>query len=304
MPEDMLDDISATGGGGEGADPAWAAHDHYRLLSLPLELRSVDAGFAEAARWHLAPFQRIRAEPESRSIDVLPSDGTGRAGPALLYVRDGLTASAGSPSEILEYALWDIYSLVPQWCRDFLFLHAGVVASNGQALMLPAARDTGKSTLVAALLEAGCSYLSDEFGAIDPVTGQVYPLEKRISLDQRSLRFFTGLEDRLEDRRGGSEHLRQRYVRPEDLDATVAGPAVPRWLVFPTGDREGAPRLLPLPRAEAVNRLAACSFNLYRYGERGVVLLSRLAEAAEAFQLDGGTPPERAALLSRRLMAG
>jgi hypothetical protein len=48
--------------------------------------------------------------------------------------------------------------------------------------------------------------------------------------------------------------------------------------------------------------MAESSFNLYRYGERGVVLLSRIAAGAPAFELRGGTPADRADLISDRLV--
>jgi hypothetical protein len=46
-------------------------------------------------------------------------------------------------------------------------VHAGVVAWNGRALMLPGASHSGKSTLVAALVVAGAEYYSDEYAVID-----------------------------------------------------------------------------------------------------------------------------------------
>lgn len=156
--------------------------------------------------------------------------------------------------------------------------------------------DAGKSSLVLALLQAGFDYLSDEVGALDPVTQRAYPFEKRITVSPTAMRFFPGLEERLQDRQGLSAELRDRYVRPEDVGRTVAGPAPVRGIVFVSSDWEGPPRLEPIPRSEAVARMAAASFNLYRYGERGVVLLSRVAAQAPAFELRGGTPPERAAL--------
>ncbi len=72
-------------------------------------------------------------------------------------------------------------------------------------------------------------------------------------------------------------------------------------LVFLTSDWEGRPRLTEISPADAVSRLAASCFNLFRYGERGVVLLSRVAEGARSFELRGGTPLERAALIGDRL---
>src|SRR5581483_1001800 len=43
-----------------------------------------------------------------------------------------------------------------------VFVHAGVVAWRGRALVIPGPSNSGKSTLVAALVAAGAAYYSDE----------------------------------------------------------------------------------------------------------------------------------------------
>jgi hypothetical protein len=221
--------------------------------------------------------------------------------PIYSYFRDDLrVARSPHPAVLLAYAVGDIQASVPQKASDYLFLHAGAVAAEGDALLIPAPTGGGKSTLTAALLNTGFGYLSDDLAAIDPVTSRIHPFEKRIKLNHQTVSFFPGLEDRLDDRSGLPASHDERYVRPEDLGSGVVGPARGRWLVFPTPNREGPPRLVPIPRAEAVERMTANAHNLLRYAERGVILLSRVAGEAEAFRLDGGTPPARAELLAER----
>ena len=58
---------------------------------------------------------------------------------------------------------------------DLLWIHAGVVAFAGRALVLAAPAGQGKSTMVGELLEWGCTYLSDEVAPIDPVKRAVLP---------------------------------------------------------------------------------------------------------------------------------
>jgi hypothetical protein len=214
------------------------------------------------------------------------------------YLRDGHLGATGSLQLLLRLAISDIYQFVGHTTSDYLLLHAGSVARAGNALLLPAEPDAGKSTLVAALLSSGFEYLSDEFGAIDPITGRAHPVQKRIALDQDALRFFPGLDRRLTDQVGLSETLFQRYVRPEDVSAQVAQPARTRWVVFPSADWEGRPRLRPLTKAATAQKMAEKGFNLYRLGEEGVLLLTEVAGEADSFALDGGTPVERASLLS------
>lgn len=261
----------------------------------------MDEGFAAALRWHLAPFRRETPETQAFPVDLYVAEKDEAVSPPIysLFVRNDLHFRSPDLAEITAHAVWDVHQLVPQSARDFLFLHAGAVARDGAALLLPARMDSGKSSLVTALLRAGWGYLSDELGPLDPVTGRTYPFPKLISLDEASLAFFPGLADRLEDR--DASPLPERYVRAEDAGAAVAQPTPARWIVFPTPDWSGEARLEPLTSAQAVEKMADTCFNLYRYGERGVVLLSRTAAAAQAFELRGGTPSERAALLTEEL---
>jgi len=293
----------------EGSPSRWSVIDHYRFLSHPMTVRSLDERWSEALRWHLRPFYREDAGPVAGTIvEVWPrvadeSDwdtGSWRLAGELVYAHDGIEARVAARGSVLEYALWDVNATVPRTVRDFLFAHAGSVARDGRGLLLVAQMDAGKSTLVTALLAAGFGYLSDELGAIDPVTRRAYPYEKYISLDPSALRYFPGLEERLEDRNGVSSELSQRYVRPQDLDASISGPVPIAWVVFLDGI-EGPVRLRRLTHAEAVPRLVAQCFNLATFQDPGVVLLTRVAAEAEVYVLEGGTPTERATLLSQEL---
>jgi hypothetical protein len=64
---------------------------------------------------------------------------------------------------------------------DFVFIHAGVVGIGGRAVVLPALSFSGKTTLVAALVQAGATYYSDEFAVLDEA-GLVHPYARRLSL--------------------------------------------------------------------------------------------------------------------------
>lgn len=65
--------------------------------------------------------------------------------------------------------------------REWTFVHAGVVASKGRAVMIPGLSFSGKSTLVKALIEAGATYYSDEYAVLDG-EGRVHPYARRLSI--------------------------------------------------------------------------------------------------------------------------
>jgi hypothetical protein len=62
-----------------------------------------------------------------------------------------------------------------------IFVHAGVVARDGRAMVIPGESFSGKTTLVRALVEAGAEYYSDEYAVLDP-DGQVHPYARRLSI--------------------------------------------------------------------------------------------------------------------------
>ena len=64
---------------------------------------------------------------------------------------------------------------------DRIAVHAGAVAVGGRAIVLPGSSMAGKSTLVAALLELGATYFSDEFALLDE-QGLVWPYPRPMTM--------------------------------------------------------------------------------------------------------------------------
>jgi hypothetical protein len=81
----------------------------------------------------------------------------------------------------------DLQSAMARRAARWTFVHAGVVAIDGRALLLPGRSHAGKSTLVAALIEAGAGYCSDEFAVIDSA-GRVHPYSRPLALRSPSRR--------------------------------------------------------------------------------------------------------------------
>ena len=64
---------------------------------------------------------------------------------------------------------------------EHIFIEAGAVARNGRALLLPGKALSGKTTLVAALVRAGCVYYSDQYALLDE-RGRLHPYARPLSL--------------------------------------------------------------------------------------------------------------------------
>ena len=84
-----------------------------------------------------------------------------------------------------DYALIMLESQIQGYialnATEFVFIHAGVVADGGRAIVIPGMSFSGKTTLVRALVDAGAVYYSDEFAAFDE-TGRVVPYAKRLTV--------------------------------------------------------------------------------------------------------------------------
>lgn len=72
---------------------------------------------------------------------------------------------------------------VAEHAPEYVFLHAGVVAWEDRALLLPGVSHAGKSTLVAELVRSGATYYSDEFALLD-LDGRVHPFTRDIRMRQ------------------------------------------------------------------------------------------------------------------------
>jgi len=70
---------------------------------------------------------------------------------------------------------------VARLARPEVFVHAGVVAVGGRAIVVPGRSGTGKTTLVRALVDAGATYYSDEYAVLAP-DGRVRPYARRPSV--------------------------------------------------------------------------------------------------------------------------
>jgi hypothetical protein len=99
----------------------------------------------------------------------------------LLYANTLRLARTLDQEQALQVLESDVQLFVAEHARRRLFVHAGVVAWNGGAIVIPGASFSGKSTLVAALVRAGATYYSDEYAVFD-ARGRVHAYPRPLSL--------------------------------------------------------------------------------------------------------------------------
>ena len=165
---------------------------------------------------------------------------------------------------------------------DHVFVHAGVVGVGERAIVLPGRSFAGKTTLVAALVQAGAEYWSDEYAVLD-ADGLVHPYPKPLSM-------------RIDDTRATDE-------RPiESLGGRAGDRPLPVAVIAFTTYRPGvafAPR--PCTTGEGAIKLLEHSIAARSRPEQ--VLAAARNAATEAIILEGGrgdADEAASALLSRQ----
>jgi hypothetical protein len=119
-----------------------------------------------------------------------------------------------------------------------VFIRAGVVGWRGRAIVVVGPPQSGRSTLVAALLRAGGTYYSDHYAVLDS-DGLVYPYARPLWLST------------------GAFVNPVRY-RPEELGARTGTQALAvGTVVFASYRARTQPRFMPLGRSAVIGELMA-----------------------------------------------
>jgi hypothetical protein len=91
--------------------------------------------------------------------------------------------------DIFEALDSDIRLQIGILAKHQLFVHAGVVSWQNQAIVIPGRSFSGKTTLVKAFVKAGATYYSDEYAVLD-IEGRVYPYPRPLSIRQQGRRNY------------------------------------------------------------------------------------------------------------------
>jgi hypothetical protein len=165
--------------------------EHRWVSGLAFEAYGVRAGVRTNAPGLLSMVRRqlpLGSKPATTNfVERLYSIVISRAGARsakqfhYLYEDDRKIARAKDLKNLFDSLESNLRLYVAEMTRRRVFVHAGVVAVGGQAIIIPARSMGGKSTLTAAFVEAGATYYSDEYAVLDS-RGRVHPYAKPISI--------------------------------------------------------------------------------------------------------------------------
>lgn len=189
------------------------------------------------------------------------------------------------------------FGILNEMCLDNyagLTVHAGVIAQGSCAVVVPGSSGTGKSTLVAACVAAGFSYVSDEALCIDSRGSKVVAYPRPILLSDDSIRLL-GLSGA-----AASSDDDKTPLSPADLEGrTSTGPLHVAHVVVPV--RGESLVLEALPTNEVVPVLLANSFNRHLDPSAAFNLIATTTASCRAWRLGYRNALDAAALIRRAL---
>jgi hypothetical protein len=185
---------------------------------------------------------------------------------------------------ILERLEADLQLYVAERAVRRIFVHAGVVAWGGKAILLPGQTMTGKTTLVEELLRLGATYYSDEYAVLSEA-GRVYPFARPLAVRRKRARHA------IAERHDASEYGAEVGTKP-----------LPVGLVVMTQFKPGVTfRPRPLAEGKAVLALLENTVPARRRPRKSFQTLKRVVAQAPVLKGSRGDVRAAAEAILRRL---
>jgi hypothetical protein len=142
--------------------------------------------------------------------------GLDDSGRCSIYVNGRRNMRGINRSRAVERVLHDLNLAAISHTRGSILLHAGAVELEGRVVVIAGVSGQGKSTLTAALVRSGFSYVTDELVIIDPSTGFVRPYLKPLDLGAESMKMLDlDLDDEFV--------IDKKHVVPSEVGAVSTG---------------------------------------------------------------------------------
>jgi hypothetical protein len=269
-----------------------------RVLGPADVIAALRALFPTPPAWTVARGTEI-AEAEGVPVFAVARQPDGSA---VVHIEGhgGARARIEVGAELLATLEWAIASVAVEVLGEgYLLLHAGVVARNGGAILLPGGSGSGKSTLTAGLAGAGFLLGSDEVAVLDPLTLEVLPFLRGICVKEGSraplASTYPALLTDVPHHRFGGEEVWYLCPSPESW---LPAPTPVRSIVVPRYAKGAETRLEPLSRSATLQILLQQSFSVPKHGSFGIGTLTDLLQNVDCYRLTLGSLDEAIHLLT------
>ena len=215
-----------------------------------------------------APEENPGSAPHAHFDFVEARSADGR--PLFVVAEDSAAVFASSDVRVAARALEShVHLQVAALTDQAVFVHAGVVAWRGRALILPGPSHSGKSSLVASLISAGATYYSDEYAVID-LEGRIRPFPRRLRL------------------RNGVGQEWQASPVPSRQNGEVLAPLQAAWIMNVRYRPDAAWDPKQLTPGQALLALLENTVAVRRQSELTLKTLGRIVESASGWQSERG----------------
>jgi len=272
----------------------WKGEEYFRMLSCYFSVRWNFPQAQEMVRrtlWHLI----VERDPDEHAFYAMPGlppqysivKRRTPVGQFHVVVEDKLVATNRQLGFVIGQLLWHVNGQALRRSGDFLIIHAGAVCSpQVEGVLMPATTGSGKTTLTTGLVRAGFSYLSDEAGCIDPVSGMLYPYPRPLSFKLGNDLVFPDL---YEGDNGWGKNWGERHISPTEMGPfPIGGPCPIRYVIAPKYVKGIRTELTPLSHVDGAMELLGNAFNLSLYGRRALPVVAGVVRRAKSYRLVSG----------------
>lgn len=209
--------------------------------------------------------------------------------------------AAGDPATAVGHLLWDLNRRVIEHAGPrHLLLHAAAAGRHDRVVVLPAASEAGKSTLVAGLVDAGLRYVTDEAVAVGLADLLVHPYPKPIDIDPGSWPVLAHLASPDPDL--ARFETDQWHLAPTAVGTgTVASAAPAGLVVLPSYRPAATTALTPMSRREALVSMAEEAFNFHDHGAEALAALATVVRRCRCYRLSVADLGQACALVLKAL---
>ncbi|MFL6212738.1 MAG: hypothetical protein ACJ74J_02470 [Blastocatellia bacterium] len=165
---------------------SWAEGVTILAYGVRFGIRANRRGIIEQYLKALPPSWRLAGSPKvERMYSIIAGgEGRGRRPSHVVYADGECIARVPRFEQAADSFESNVQLYVAEMSPRRVFVHAGVVGWRGQAIVIPGRSFSGKTTLTAALVKAGCVYYSDEYAVLDPL-GRVRPYARLLGIRER-----------------------------------------------------------------------------------------------------------------------
>src|SRR5437588_1322341 len=169
----MIAAVTDSNGAGE-----WAASQSILAYGVRIGIRTNKLDVEDRLSKHFPPLSKKTSAPYvERTFSVkFAGNGSSNGKRSVHELLEDLQSCVKSRSlnTVLEELERRMKMYVAEMAPRRVFVHAGVVGVQGNAIVIPGRSMSGKTSLVSALVRAGATYYSDEYAVLDMI-GRVHP---------------------------------------------------------------------------------------------------------------------------------